>query len=137
MTGDHCNQCVVWKCPFGVAKPMKGSPVPCAAQGGEQFPPIPGEAGALDFYGPGFGLPGVVSPVGSYWFFGPGERPGEVVVTLGVPADSLRRLFDSVETVASVGHPWAVEEEREVGINVGTGARATLQEIWPSLEGRN
>lgn len=96
-----------------------------------------GEAGALDFYGPGFGLPGVVSPVGSYWFFGPGERPGEVVVTLGVPADSLRRLFDSVETVASVGHPWAVEEEREVGINVGTGARATLQEIWPSLEGRN
>jgi hypothetical protein len=36
-----------------------------------------GEAGALDFFGPRYGLPGVVSPAGSYWFFGPGPRPGE------------------------------------------------------------
>ncbi|HEU4566202.1 MAG TPA: glycosyltransferase family 39 protein, partial [Gemmatimonadaceae bacterium] len=43
-----------------------------------------GEAGAVDFYGPRLGLPPVVSPAGSYWFFGPGEKPGEVVVTIGV-----------------------------------------------------
>jgi hypothetical protein len=96
-----------------------------------------GEAGALDFYGPELGLPAVVSPAGSYWFFGPGERPGNVVITLGVPADDLRRYFDSVATVDTVGHPWAVDEERSVPINVGTGARSTLQEVWPSLAGRN
>jgi hypothetical protein len=96
-----------------------------------------GEAGALEFYGPRLGLPPVVSPAGSYWFFGPGERPGDVVITLGVPADRLRRFFDSVRTVARIGHPWAVEEERGVPINVGTGPRTTLQEVWPSLAGRN
>jgi 4-amino-4-deoxy-L-arabinose transferase-like glycosyltransferase len=96
-----------------------------------------GEAGALDFYGPRHGLPPAVSPVGSYWYFGPGDRPGEVVITLGVPADSLRQFYDSVRTVAWVGHPWAVEEERRVSINVGTGARTTLQALWPSFEGRN
>jgi 4-amino-4-deoxy-L-arabinose transferase-like glycosyltransferase len=96
-----------------------------------------GEAGALDFYGPALRLPPVVSPAGSYWFFGPGDRPGEVVVTLGVPAESLRRYYDSVHTVSRVGHPWAVSEERRVPINVGTGARTTLQEVWPSLAGRN
>jgi 4-amino-4-deoxy-L-arabinose transferase-like glycosyltransferase len=96
-----------------------------------------GEAGALDFHRRRLGLPPVVSPAGSYWFFGPGERPGEVVITLGIPAESLRQFYDSVRTVAWVGHPWAVEEERRVSINLGTGPRTTLQAIWPSLGGRN
>jgi 4-amino-4-deoxy-L-arabinose transferase-like glycosyltransferase len=96
-----------------------------------------GEAGALDFYGPRLRLPSAVSPAGSYWFFGPGDRPGEVVITLGVPAESLRQFYDAVRTVARVGHPWAVDEERRVPINVGTGARTTLQEAWPSLARRN
>jgi hypothetical protein len=96
-----------------------------------------GEAGALDLYGPRFDLPAAVSPTGSYWFFGPGDLPGEIIVTLGVPADSLRALYDSVRTAAWVGHPWAVEEERRVSINVASGARTTLQAIWPSLAGRN
>jgi 4-amino-4-deoxy-L-arabinose transferase-like glycosyltransferase len=96
-----------------------------------------GEAGALDFYGPRLGLPRVVSPAGSFWFFGPGERTGEVVVTLGVPAESLRRFYDNVRTAGRVGHPWAVGEERGVPINVGTGPRTTLQKVWPSLAGRN
>jgi hypothetical protein len=96
-----------------------------------------GEAGALDLYGPRYGLPEVVSPAGSYWFFGPGDRPGDVVLTVGVTADALRQYFDSVETVAVAGHPWAVEEERRVPISVGTGARTTLQELWPKLAGQN
>jgi 4-amino-4-deoxy-L-arabinose transferase-like glycosyltransferase len=96
-----------------------------------------GEAGALDFYGPRLGLPPVVSPAGSYWFFGPGDRPGDVVITIGVPAESLRRYYENVRAAARVGHPWAVEEERGVPINVGTGARTTLQKVWPSLAGRN
>src|SRR5690606_12357517 len=33
---------------FGVAKPMKGGPAPIAPRGGEQFPPIPGEAPAME-----------------------------------------------------------------------------------------
>jgi hypothetical protein len=96
-----------------------------------------GEAGALDFYGPRYGLPGVVSPAGSYWFFGPGDRPGKVVITIGVPPDDLRRFFDSVATVETVSHAWAVEEERRLTVNVGTRPRTTLQRLWPSLAGRN
>ncbi len=96
-----------------------------------------GEAGALDFYGPRYGLPEVVSPAGSYWFFGPGDRPGAVVVTIGIPEDDLRRFFDSVETAATVSHPWTVAEERNLTVNVGTRPRTTLQQLWPSLAGQN
>ena len=96
-----------------------------------------GEAGALDFFGPRYGLPQVVSPAGSYWFFGPGDRPGDVVISIGVPRELLREYFDSVETAATLTHPWTVEEERNVPINIGTRPRTTLQRLWPSLAGRN
>ena len=96
-----------------------------------------GEAGALDFYGPRYGLPAVVSPAGSYWFFGPGVRPGKVVITIGVPKEDLRRFFDSVATAATVSHAWTVEEERNLTVNVGTRPRTTLQQLWPSLAGQN
>jgi hypothetical protein len=96
-----------------------------------------GEAGALDFYGPQYGIPRVVSPAGSYWFFGPGDRPGDVVITIGVSAETLRGFFDSVQTAATISHPWAVSEERNLSVNVGTGPRTTLQRLWPSLAGQN
>ena len=96
-----------------------------------------GEAGALDYFGPRYGLPEVVSPAGSYWFFGPGTRTGDVVITIGIAEADLRRFFDSVETAAKVNHPWAVLEERSLTINVGTRPRTTLQAIWPSLAGQN
>ena len=92
-----------------------------------------GEAGALDFYGPRHGLPRAVSPAGTYWFFGPGDRPGEVVVALGVPPEELGRFFGEVTPVAHVGIPWAVSEERRVPISIGRRPARTLQAIWPSL----
>jgi hypothetical protein len=96
-----------------------------------------GEAGALDFYGPQYGIPQVVSPAGSYWIFGPGDRPGDVVITIGISAATLRGFFDSVRTAATIDHPWAVAEERNLSVNVGTGPRSTLQQLWPSLAGQN
>ena len=96
-----------------------------------------GEAGAIDLFGPRHGLPPAVSPAGSYWFFGPGGKPGAVVVTIGIGQDDLAPLFDSVAVAARAGHPWAVAEERELTILVARGPRRTLQEIWPTLAGRN
>jgi uncharacterized membrane protein len=96
-----------------------------------------GEAGALDLFGPRYGLPPVVSPAGSFWFFGPGTKPGEVVVTIGVERERLTPLFDSVEQAGRVRSPWSVAEERDLTIYVARGPRQTLQEVWPSLGGMN
>ena len=96
-----------------------------------------GEAGALDFFGPRYGLPAVVSPTGSFWFFGPGTKPGAVVVTIGAGREDLVPLFDSVEAAGRVTSPWSVAEERDLIIYVARGPHRTLQEVWPSLAGRN
>jgi hypothetical protein len=96
-----------------------------------------GEAGALDFFGPRAGLPPVVSPTGSYWFFGPGEKPGDVAITIGVDRADLMPLFATVEEGARITSPWSVAEERALVVYVARGPRRTLQEIWPSLAGKN
>ncbi|MDP1860960.1 MAG: glycosyltransferase family 39 protein [Gemmatimonadaceae bacterium] len=96
-----------------------------------------GEAGALDFYGPGFGLPPVVSTAGSFWFFGPGERPGTIALTLGISSADLREFYGEVKEVVRFDSPWMVPEERGVEILIGRRPKAALQAIWSLGSGRN
>ena len=97
-----------------------------------------GEAGAIDFHGPRHGLPPAVLPASSYWFFGPGPKPGRVVVTIGVDSADLAEFYDSVTVAGRItASPYVVGEERDVPLLVGRAPRTTLQAIWPTLAGRN
>ena len=96
-----------------------------------------GEAGAIDFFGPRHGLPPAVSPAGSYWFFGPGDKPGTVTLTVGPELEDLAPYFDSLQLVTRVGNPWGVGEERDVPVIVARRPHRTLQAVWPDLAGRN
>jgi hypothetical protein len=90
-----------------------------------------GQAGALDLYGRRLGLPPVVALAGSFFLFGPGDHPGDVIVFLGVePEDLVSITCDSLETPARVTNPWGVEEERDVPVMVCRGPSKTLQEFW-------
>jgi len=96
-----------------------------------------GQAGAIDLFGPALGLPRAVSPTGSYWFFGPGDRPGRVAVVIGPSREDLEPFFDSLEVAGRAGHPWAVAEERDLTIFVAREPRQSLQQVWPALAGRH
>jgi 4-amino-4-deoxy-L-arabinose transferase-like glycosyltransferase len=96
-----------------------------------------GEAGAVDWYGPRHGLPRAVSNAGSYWFFGPGDLPGEVAVALGIEPDVLRDFYAEVTLVERLPNPWGVPEQQHNPIVVARRPMATLQEVWPELGGRN
>ncbi len=94
-----------------------------------------GQAGAAEFYASEFGLPPVVSPAGSFWFFGPGTRPGRVMIALGIESADLRKGWRSVREAAVLPRPWSVREERDRPVYVATDPRITLQQVWPSLAG--
>ncbi len=96
-----------------------------------------GEAGAIDFYGPRYQLPSAVSFVGSYWFFGPGALPGEIIIMHGFRAEEVTDYCGSLTPRGQVTHPYAVSEERDLTLFICRETRQTLQEIWPSLEGEN
>ena len=94
-----------------------------------------GQAGAIDFYRRKFGLPSAVSAAGSYWFFGPGGKPGQVLLTLGVDPERLRQGYGVVTVVEVLHYPMAVEEEQEVVITLARRPQQTLQQVWPRLAG--
>jgi hypothetical protein len=96
-----------------------------------------GEAGAMELYGPKLGLPRVVSAAGSYWFFGPGEKPGTVVISLGVTREDLEKFYGTVTPAGRVLNDWGVPEEQDVSIYVGEHPKGTIQQLWPKLAGRN
>ncbi len=94
-----------------------------------------GEAGALDFYGPRYGLPRVVCAHTSFWFFGPGEKPGTVAVSLGLTPEQLSRFYEQFEVMQTVDEPWVVPEEKNVPIAVARAPRQPIEAVWPSLAG--
>jgi hypothetical protein len=95
-----------------------------------------GEAGAAEFYGPTYGLPPVVSRAGSFRYFGPGDRPGTVGVSIGLDSARLAQVYDDVRVVSVLRSPWSVAEERQVTIAIGRKPKQTLQAWWTSMEGR-
>lgn len=96
-----------------------------------------GEAGAIDFYGPRYGLPRARAFVGTYWFFGPGDLPGDVIVFHGFRQDDLGDFCGSLTAAGYVTHPYAVAEQRDLTVYVCRGPQRTLQELWPSYGGEN
>lgn len=96
-----------------------------------------GQAGALDFYGPRYGLPPAASDAGTYWFFGPPRRPGEVLIAIGENPDDLRAIYASVRPVLHIDNPRWVREERRNTVYVAEGPNTTLQALWPRLAGND
>jgi hypothetical protein len=97
-----------------------------------------GQAGTLDLYGRELGLPPVVSLAGSWLFFGPGDRPGNPVVLLGVEPEEIVTLdCGSIELADRVTNTWGVPEDRDVPITVCHDPSITMQRMWePETEGR-
>lgn len=92
-----------------------------------------GEAGGAEFYGSRYHLPPVVSDAGSYWFFGPGKKPGTILVTIGEDSADVAEAYDDVRVATIIRSPWSVREEREVPIVIGRKPKQTLQQLWPML----
>jgi len=96
-----------------------------------------GEAGAVDFYGPALGLPKAISGHLTYWYWGPREYSGEIVIVLGEHRrEKLEKYFTSVEEVASVGHPYAMASQH-FQVYLCRGPKGRLQQIWPELKNWN
>ncbi|MES2304952.1 MAG: glycosyltransferase family 39 protein [Gemmatimonadota bacterium] len=96
-----------------------------------------GRAGAIDWYGPRYGLPPAICPCGSYWFWGHGNRAGAVTVIAGGDSAQLAPLFQELHAARVIEDAWRVKEEQRVTIWVGRGPRASLEQIWAAQKGKN
>jgi len=86
-----------------------------------------GEAGAIDFFGPPYGLPRAVSGHNNYWLWGPGAMRG-IVVAVGVPREQLLQVFDEVTQAATVVSQHALETN--LPVFVCRSPKLPLPELW-------
>ena len=93
-----------------------------------------GEAGAIDFFGPQYGLPKAVCAHQNYFLWGPREYTGEIMILVGSEnIEDARPHFASVETAATLSNPYAMPYENRP-ILLARGLKVNLREIWPSLK---
>ncbi len=92
-----------------------------------------GEAGAVDFFGPRYGLPNAISGHNSYFIWGPGDCTGEVVISVGTPAADLRPVFGSIETAAVVRCDYCMPDEDNLPVHVCRDPKMPIEEAWPRV----
>jgi hypothetical protein len=61
-------------------------------------------------------LPNARAFVGTYWFFGPGDLPGDVVILHGFHEDDFSNFCGSVTAAGYVTHSHAVTEQRDLTV---------------------
>jgi 4-amino-4-deoxy-L-arabinose transferase-like glycosyltransferase len=93
-----------------------------------------GQAGAIEYFGPSYGLPRPISGHNNYYLWGPQHYTGEVVVTVGMPIETLQKLFHHVELAATIQNDYAIPEENNLPVYICREPKLTLQQAWPSLK---
>jgi hypothetical protein len=92
-----------------------------------------GDAAAVDFYGPRYGLPPAIGKHNNYWLWGPGNYTGEIMIILQSDGRRDRDHFATVEPVGRVEHPYSRRDEHYT-IWLCRGPRFNLQDVWPKLK---
>jgi Dolichyl-phosphate-mannose-protein mannosyltransferase len=92
-------------------------------------------AGALDFYGPAYGLPAVISPNNSYYLWGTRGYSGDPMIAVGATDyPLLRHAFGSVRQVAVYRNDYRWMLEGPLPIYLCSHPRAPLAQLWPQFK---
>jgi hypothetical protein len=92
-----------------------------------------GQAGAIDFFGPRYGLPKAISGHQNYFFWGPRNYTGEIIILVGHPEGDARKQFASVEVAAPLHIPYAYFYETRP-ILLCRGLQWNLLTNWPRVK---
>lgn len=98
-----------------------------------------GEAGALDKYGPGLGLPHAYSGHNGYWYFGRPPDTGGPTIVVGpdnvAEGAELHRFWSDVRPVARIDNGVGLDnQEQGKPVWVCRGQRAAWTRLWPEFK---
>jgi hypothetical protein len=92
-----------------------------------------GSAGAIDFFGPRYGLPKVICKHQSYWLWGPRDYDGNTMIVLHSDGRGDREHFRSVEVAGHTEHPYSRRDEH-FDIFLCRGLRGDLRNAWAGMK---
>jgi hypothetical protein len=95
-----------------------------------------GEAGAINLYGPAYGLPRAISGINSYWLRGYGNPPPQTLIVLGFNRSQVEQLFERCDLAGHVSNRYQVQNEETADhpdIFICRGLRRPWSELWPQF----
>jgi len=92
-----------------------------------------GEAGAIDFYGPRYGLPNAVSGHMAYYIWGPPKHPVRTLIAINGDEAKYQRAFGIVARVAMVGTKYSMPGEH-VPVFLCRDPKVSLEQLWPQTK---
>jgi hypothetical protein len=92
-----------------------------------------GQAAAIDFFGPQYGLPKAISGHQNYFLWGPRQYTGDIVILLGADEREVREQFESVTVAATLNNPYAYRYENRP-ILLCRGLKFNLQADWTKVK---
>lgn len=95
-----------------------------------------GEMGAINLYGPAYGLPEAISGINSAWERGYGDPPPQRVIIVGYGQETANRLFQDCQVAGQVTNRYGVENEESSwrpAIMLCQAPRQPWPELWPRL----
>jgi hypothetical protein len=92
-----------------------------------------GQAGAIDLFGPKYGLPRAISGHQSYFLWGPSGCTGESVIVLAGRRETLEREYAAVRKVARVEHPYSMPYEH-FDVFYCQNLKLPVSEVWPHVK---
>jgi hypothetical protein len=91
-----------------------------------------GDASAIDFFGPKYGLPRAISKDDSYWAWGPRDYTGKIVIVLHSDGTGDREHFASVVVAGRVQNPYSRRDEW-YDIFLCRGLDQDLNHLWAGM----
>jgi len=92
-----------------------------------------GEAGAINLFGPRYGLPPAISGHQTHWLWGWGDCTGEVLIWTQAKYWGLGEVCGSVEIGGEHHHLWGMAEE-DGPIAVCRDLKVPMAELWPEIK---
>ena len=93
-----------------------------------------GDAGAIDYFGPKYGLPKSIGGHQNYWIWGPRDYTGESIIVLGEGNErNMQTKCTSYSIVGNTDHPLS-RPDTWGPIYYCRGFKWNLQTIWPDLK---
>ncbi len=93
-----------------------------------------GQAGAIDLFGPRYGLPKAISAHQNYFLWGPRGYTGEIMIVMDDDRETLEQIFEEVEEVGVVDHPYAMPYERHNPVHLCRRMKMPIAELWPKIK---
>jgi Dolichyl-phosphate-mannose-protein mannosyltransferase len=96
-----------------------------------------GEAGALEFFGPKYFLPRVISGHNNYYIWGTRGCSGSVIISVGVPLERLEAVFNDIEQEDMVTCEYCMPNENNLPVYIARDPKMPFKDAWPQFKRYN